>query len=177
MVAESLCVGLLLIAFPAGLPADQATSDWRVIATEAASQADRAEIDVLVSRVASDGKQQPLLPVCAIVTDSAGAFVDGGGHGLYHDGRFYTDGTFRVELVPGDTQFVIRSGPNYVPLTFSVGAQVGKRIKVAVDLYEWFNPMQLGWYAGDNHVHAQHDARADVTTNLSIWRCRLAPTD
>ncbi len=166
MVAESLCVGLLLIAMPAGLPADQKTSDWRVVATEAASQTDRAEIEVTVSRLTSDGKQQLLLPVRVIVTDSGGAFVDGGGHGLYHDGRFYADGTFRVELVPGDTQFEIRSGPNYVPLTFSVSAEVGKRVKVAVNLYEWFNPMQLGWYAGDNHVHAQHDARADVTTNL-----------
>ncbi len=32
-------------------------------------------------------------------------------------------------------------------------------------LVRWFAPDQHGWFGGDNHVHAQHDAHALVRTD------------
>lgn len=141
-------------------------SSWRVVGHEAAGQADQAEVEVVVTRSKPSSTDRTMLPVRVIVMGSDGKHYDGGGHGLYDDGRFFADGTFRVALPPGDTRIDVRSGPNHVPLAFSVPAEAGKCAKVAAELCEWLNPATLGWYCGDNHVHAQHDARADVKTGL-----------
>jgi hypothetical protein len=109
---------------------------------------------------------QPL-PVRVIVTASDGGHPDGSGHGVYADGRFFADGRFTVRVPPGPTRLQLRSGPNYIPLDTRVEAKAGTRVRLRAALHRWFAPEGRGWYGGDNHVHAQHDARAAVKTGLA----------
>ena len=165
MIGQTLCVCICLCAGPQSAPSDLA-STWSVAGHVASSQADQAEVDVTIKRKQNGSGDEELIPVRAIVTCSDGSHSDGSGYGLYADGRFFADGHFRVVVPSGNTQIELRSGPNFVPLKFSVDAEPGKCVKVETQLREWFNPAALGWYCGDNHVHAQHNARADVRTGL-----------
>ena len=106
------------------------------------------------------------VPVRVRVTDAEGKHVDGSGRGLYGDGRFFADGSFTVEVTPGTVKFEISHGPNYLPLDFSMEIKPQRALHVQARLHRWFSPAKRGWYAGDNHVHAQHDRNASVRTDL-----------
>ncbi len=106
------------------------------------------------------------LPVRVVVTAADGSHPDGSGNGAYADGRFFAEGSFTVKLPAGPARLQAWSGPNYVPLDFRLKARPGKRYHVAATLHRWFAPEDHGWYAGDNHVHAQHDAVAAIKTSL-----------
>ncbi|MFO0863503.1 MAG: hypothetical protein U0744_02380 [Gemmataceae bacterium] len=109
-----------------------------------------AEISVEVRQ----GKDR--LPVRVIVTASDGSHPDGSGHGAYADGRFFAEGSFTLKLPKGASRLQIWGGPNYEPLDFRFEAKLGKCVHLAASLHRWFSPEDRGWYAGDNHVHAQH---------------------
>jgi len=111
--------------------------------------------------------QERPLAVRAIVTAADGSQVDGSGHGNYSDGRFFADGEFTVVVPPGRTRLHLRCGPEYVPLITEVDITAGRRVSATVVMQRWFSPHDLGWYDGDNHVHAQHDANAVVRTDLA----------
>ncbi|RYD23252.1 MAG: hypothetical protein EOP87_26620, partial [Verrucomicrobiaceae bacterium] len=100
-----------------------------------------------------------------VVTASDGSHPDGSGKGVYADGRFFADGRFRVSTPPGTTQLVLRSGPNFVPLEISLEAKAGHEHRVKAQLKQWISPEELGWYAGDNHVHVKHDAEHKTRTS------------
>ncbi len=166
MNVHVFCSCLCLCAWPADVPGELESS-WHIVGDEAASRKDQGEVEVVVQRGKGAQTQQTPLTVRVVVTGSDGHHYDGSGYGLYDDGRFFAEESFRVAVPPGDTQVDLRSGPNHVPLKFSVRAEAGRCVKVEARLREWFNPAALGWYCGDNHVHAQHDARADVKTGLA----------
>jgi len=125
--------------------------------------ADRVQVTVEIRDVAEPGKR---LPVRAIVTAADGSHADGSGHGLYADGRFYADGEFEVVVPAGQTRIELRSGPYYVPLVIEENLAAGRAYHVAAKLFHWFAPEAHGWYGGDNHVHALHDAHATVRASL-----------
>lgn len=113
-----------------------------------------------------DAESGKLLPVRVIATDLDGNHLDGAGRGLYRDGRFFADGQFAVSAPAGTTRFEISHGPHYVPLTVALDLAPRTETQVQVKLAASFSPAELGWYGGDNHVHAQHDAEAAVRTDL-----------
>ncbi|KAJ3061094.1 hypothetical protein HK102_009249, partial [Quaeritorhiza haematococci] len=113
-----------------------------------------------------DGRDGTPLPVRAIVTASDGSHPDGSGRGVYADGRFFADGRFTVDAPAGPTRALLRSGPDYEPLEVSVEAEAGRETRLRARLRRWFAPEDRGWYAGDNHVHAQHDATVAIRTDL-----------
>ena len=135
---------------------------WQVQDVGNINSEDRAEVSVSVKR---RGDDQPLM-VRAIVTGIDGEKVDGSGYGLYADGRFFADGEFRVELPPGKTHIKLRSGPEHVPVEITLNAKAGRHQHIDVNLPKWFSPRDRGWYGVDNHVHAQHDPTAEVSTGL-----------
>jgi len=138
-------------------------------ATERDTSAEPAtgELRVNVRRTTEQDESGVPLPVRVVVTASDGTHPDGSGHGVYADGRFFAEGEFTVRVPPGMTRVELKSGPNFVPHSFTVDVSTGGRIERTVMLTEWFNPARLGWYCGDNHVHAQHDATAAVKTGLN----------
>ena len=114
-----------------------------------------------------DDTTSKALPVRAIVTDAAGEFVDGSGRGTYRDGRFFAEGKFEVSLPAGSTRVQLWCGANYSPIDTKIDLVSGKHVTVTATMHRWFSPETRGWYAGDNHVHAQHDSHAVVKTDLS----------
>ena len=42
------------------------------------------------------------------------------------------------------------------------------KIRIRARLRQWFAPEERGWFGGDNHVHAQHDATAAIRTDLAF---------
>jgi hypothetical protein len=119
-----------------------------------------------------DGRAAPdrpmPLPVRVVVTASDGSHPDGSGRGVYADGRFFAEAGFSVEVPPGRTAIVLRSGPDYVPLVIEVEAKEGREVRYRARLRRWFAPEERGWFGGDNHVHAQHDATAAIPTDLAF---------
>lgn len=148
-------------------PVEEGTSTYRVDRSPLDDPGAMPRIVVRVEDDRSDADSPLPLPVRAIVTAEDGSHPDGSGRGTYDDGRFFAEGTFAVEVPPGETRLSLRSGPGYVPLELVVGAEPGTRAEVVARLHRWFSPEGRGWFGGDNHVHAQHDASAAVRTDLA----------
>ena len=113
------------------------------------------------------GVDEKSLPARVVLTDAEGKHVDGSGRGVYRDGRFFVDGAFEATAKPGKTKIRITCGPNYIPIETEIEIPEGKRAAYRAIMERWFSPEELGWYAGDNHVHAQHDKEAAVRTDLA----------
>lgn len=141
-------------------------STYRIVGEGSSADPVRAEIVVDVIGEEKAGIGDPSLPVRVVVTASDGTHPDGAGFGVYADGRFFAEGRFVVTVPPGQTRIELRSGPNYVPLDLTVSAKAGRRVQLRAALWKWFSPETLGWYGGDNHVHAQHDAAAVMRTGI-----------
>ncbi len=124
----------------------------------------RARITVQIRELTAEDEGAA---VRAIVTAADGSHVDGSGHGLYANGRFYADGGFEVAVPAGGTRIELSGGPPYVPLVIREDFAAGRAYLVTARLYRWFSPEARGWYCGDNHVHALHDARATVQASLA----------
>lgn len=106
------------------------------------------------------------IPARIILTASDKSHPDGSGRGVYRDGRFFAEGSFQAEVPPGKLKIQIFKGANYIPIEEEIDVPKGKKLKYLAKLEQWFSPEKLGWYAGDNHVHAQHDKEAAVKTDL-----------
>lgn len=145
-------------------PCDQAgaNSTYALKQLGAIESESKARLTVQVQDMATG---RPL-PVRVIVTASDGSHPDGSGHGVYSDGRFYVDGEFDITLSPGNMRVELSSGPDYVPLVVQENLWRGKSYRLTASLYQWFSPAAQGWYCGDNHVHALHDAHAQVKASL-----------
>jgi len=159
------CVPLALTAAERVVAEDSVGSSFRVVSDEAADSDNASELIVHTAIKPLSGETTPC-PVRAIVTGSDGRHCDGAGKGLYRDGRFFADGQFRVVVPPGKTSVKLSHGPNCRPLEFSLDVPAGRKLTVEAMLHQWFAPEPLGWYAADNHVHAQHDRTAQVQTSL-----------
>jgi len=156
------CLAVALVATCCGYAQD--SSDYAIEDAAPFDSAAQAQLTVDIRDVAAPDKG---LPVRAIVTAADGSHPDGSGHGVYADGRFFADGRFQVVLPAGKTRIELSSGPHYVPLVIQEDLAGGRAYSVTARLYRWFAPETLGWYCGDNHVHALHDARATVKASLS----------
>lgn len=158
----TLCLASLLVATQSNIAQD--SSDYAVEDLAPFVTTDHAQVTVVIRDM---GSSEKALPVRAIVTASDGSHADGSGHGLYQDGRFYADGWFRVTLPAGRTRIELSCGPDYVPLTIDEDFAGGRAYHVTARLHQWYSPGAHGWYCGDNHVHALHDAHAAVKASLS----------
>ena len=107
------------------------------------------------------------LPARIILTAEDGSHPDGSSRGVYRDGRFFVEGSFSAQVSPGKLKVQIFKGANYIPIEQDVIIPKGTKVTFQADLKLWFSPEQIGWYAGDNHVHAQHDKEAAVKTDLA----------
>ncbi len=143
---------------------DGRTSEYTAKDVGPCDQRGRVRITVEVHDLRAEDEG---IPVRAIVTAADGSHVDGSGHGLYADGRFYADGSFEVAVPGGQTRIELSSGPDYVPLEIREDFAAGRIYHLTARLYRWFSPEAHGWYCGDNHVHALHDAHATVKASLA----------
>jgi hypothetical protein len=84
-------------------------------------------------------------------------------------GRYWcvSDRGVRATLEPGRWTLTILRGMEYVPLRLTVTVPPGGSVDQQVTLERWVDAPALGWYSGDDHVHARlmddEDARRLVT--------------
>ena len=154
---------LVLVFITASLASAQKSSQYDIHISGAYDSPTQAKVVVNIRDADQSDKG---VPVRAIVTASDGSHPDGSGHGVYADGRFYTEGEFEVVVAGGKTQIELQSGPHYIPLKILEDCDSGRSYEIDVWLYQWFSPEARGWYCGDNHVHALHDSQAKVKASL-----------
>ena len=129
--------------------------------------AESARLRVRIVGVDKADASRHSLPARMTVQDSDGKYLDGAGRGLYADGRFFVDGSFEFDVPPGSVTLRAESGPEYIPTQKAIDVRGGSPVAVELVLRRWFSMASRGWIAGDHHVHAQHDARAAVRTDLA----------
>ena len=162
--ARRMACRLMMVLAVVSCTSAQDASDYTLEERGDFSPSDQTRITVAIRTFTSPVMP---LPVRAIVTTADGSHADGSGHGLYADGRFYADGQFQVVVPAGATRIELGSGPHYAPLTIQEDLAGGRAYRITARLYRWFTPEAHGWYCGDNHVHALHDAHATVKASLS----------
>jgi len=118
----------------------------------------------LALEIVDDATGRPLA-ARVVVRGADGSYADGGGRGLYADGRFFADGRFDVALVPGNASVSVSCGPEYEPLAFDEEITEGRRLRLRARMRRWFDAAARGWYCGDSHVHTQHDPTGAIRTD------------
>jgi hypothetical protein len=66
---------------------------------------------------------------------------------------FYSDGTFEVDVPVGQTDVVVERGTEYRPLRMVLRAPSSGNVDVDLPIERWVKLPEMGWYAGNTHVH------------------------
>ncbi len=139
---------------------------YEIVRDEISVTASLAEVTVEILDGSADLSTPKTLPARVVVTSGDGSHPDGSGSGVYEDGRFFAEGNFSITVPEGKIEILIKNGPDYVPLQFSLDVLKGHKLFLVAFLTRWFSPQDRGWYCGDNHVHSQHDQVAKMKTGL-----------
>lgn len=70
----------------------------------------------------------------------------------FHPQVYREDGEF-VHLPPGKYNIVVQRGPEYYKQVHNVTIP-DKPIELTFNLKRWIDPMKMGWWSGDHHIHA-----------------------
>lgn len=90
------------------------------------------------------------------IQTSTGAFCQPGGALLKvgsGDPFFYSDGTFAVDVPRGQTDVIVERGTEYRPHHVVVDAPPQGAVDLDLPIERWIAMPDLGWYAGNTHVH------------------------
>ncbi|NOX96769.1 MAG: hypothetical protein GXO98_01635, partial [Nitrospirae bacterium] len=72
---------------------------------------------------------------------------------------FYTRGTFKMAIRPGDVLLVIKKGIEYKRRKERFQIKAGETKKYPIQLERYFNLPKEGWYSADDHVHVYRDGK------------------
>ena len=75
---------------------------------------------------------------------------------------FYTDGSFSIEVGPGEAQIDIAHGPAYATAHEAIPIVAGQTIEKTYTLRRLIDPLAMGWYSADEHLHQMPDSCADA---------------
>jgi hypothetical protein len=59
-----------------------------------------------------------------------------------------------IRLPEGTYTVIVTGGPEYLTQTKEFRVDAGGSGELAVALERWIDPLKLGWYSGDHHIHA-----------------------
>jgi hypothetical protein len=76
-------------------------------------------------------------------------------------------GPVAIDAKPGDWEVLIRRGIEYVPVAEKLPVAAGKTAQATVPLERWVDMRRLGWWSGDDHVHAQLLSDSEAQTILT----------
>jgi len=62
---------------------------------------------------------------------------------------------FNMSLPPGQYEITISRGVEHIPVIDSFTVESGKLVEKSYEPQRWVDMRKLGWYSGDDHVHAQ----------------------
>jgi hypothetical protein len=77
-------------------------------------------------------------------------------------------GPFDMPVPPGDWEIIVRHGLEYVPVFGEFTTQPGQGLELTYRLRQWADMPRLGWYSGDDHVHARMISDDDAG-RLMVW--------
>lgn len=78
-------------------------------------------------------------------------------HRLLDDyGHFYCSGETEWSLPAGEYSLRAFHGPEFRVSHLSFTIAAGQSKEVSADVDRWTNPSERGWYAGENHIHANY---------------------
>lgn len=75
---------------------------------------------------------------------------------------------FSMTLPPGAYDIIISRGVEHIPLTESFTVKSGEHVEKSYEPQRWVDMRKLGWYSGDDHVHAQILSNEDAD-RLLAW--------
>ena len=141
-----------------------ARSSWRTL-----DLSDRAHLDP-VGRLRATVLDETGRPTPARVTvygkDGRGYAPRDGFHRVLTPTEthyFRTTGEFEVEVPAGPVMIQVRKGLEYRPVHHTVEVAPGDNPELSLRLDRLIDSRDLGWYAGDTHVHDLHQGRYGLT--------------
>jgi hypothetical protein len=81
---------------------------------------------------------------------------------------FYTDGSFSIEVGPGETQIDIAHGPAYATAHDAIPIVAGRTTEKTYTLRRLIDPLALGWYSADEHLHQMPDSALMLAEDLNL---------
>jgi hypothetical protein len=70
--------------------------------------------------------------------------------------HFYCPGAAEVELPAGRYELRAYRGPEYRAARHSLQIEPGKPTTLEIDIERWIDAATLGWFSGENHIHANY---------------------
>ncbi len=83
------------------------------------------------------------------------------GYALQPDGAFYVDGSFEVNLAPGDYGLTVTKGFEYLAQTVPLAVRPVTGRTHEVRLTRWTDMPARGWYSADDHIHLRRSPADD----------------
>jgi hypothetical protein len=77
-------------------------------------------------------------------------------------------GPFDMAVPPGEWRIMIRRGVEFVPISDEFTAAPGQTVEKTYRVRRWTDMARLGWYSGDDHVHARLMSDDDAR-RLMAW--------
>ncbi|MEX2566906.1 MAG: CehA/McbA family metallohydrolase [Cyclobacteriaceae bacterium] len=121
--------------------------------------ATRKETPVRI-RLTQDDKPVKNLPEAAIGV-MYGHWDHADGYAYQPDSSFYINGSFEMDLPPGNYHLSISKGNEYLDQQHKLTVLSGKVIQKTYEMTRWINMAERGWYSGDNHIHVRRSPRED----------------
>ena len=81
---------------------------------------------------------------------------------------FYTDGSFGIEVGPGEAQIDIAHGPAYATAHDAIPIVAGRTIEKTYMLRRLADPLAMGWYSADEHLHQLPDSALMLAEDLNL---------
>ena len=81
---------------------------------------------------------------------------------------FYTDGSFSIEVSAGEAQIDIAHGPAYATAHESIAIVAGQNTEKTYTLRRLIDPLAMGWYSADEHLHQMPDAALMLAEDLNL---------
>ena len=71
-------------------------------------------------------------------------------------GAFHHEGSFEIELPPGETRLIVVKGFEHIPLDQIITIEAGETTDLTVQIERMIDMASKGWYNGSTHVHANY---------------------
>lgn len=81
---------------------------------------------------------------------------------------FYTDGSFSIEVGPGEAQIDVAHGPAYATAHDAIPIVAGQSVEKTYTLKRLIDPLAMGWYSADEHLHQMPDAALMLAEDLNL---------
>jgi Tol biopolymer transport system component len=94
-----------------------------------------------------------------------------------HRDFFHAEGSFTVDLPPGEVQIEAAKGVEYAPVSRTVKIEPGVSTTIRLDFERIINMNALGWYSASDHVHMNYGGNLHNTPRNLLMMARAEDLD